>query len=71
MADAIASHAVDRAQALHGVVVALKIVVDLYMDSSGQKIDDMIYIVDHLVEPLAGLSEEVLAAVLEVAKDAA
>lgn len=71
MADAIASHAVDRAQALHMAALALKTVSDLYMDSSGQKIDNMIFIVDYLVGPLVDLSEQVLADVKKGAGNAA
>ena len=70
MADAIASHAVDRAQALHQAVLALKTVSDLYMDSSGQNIDNMIYIVDFLVGPIVDLAEEVLYALKEGLDDA-
>lgn len=66
MASEIASHALDRAQALHGAVLALNIVVDLYMSSSGKNIDDMIYIVDYLVGPLGDMSEEVVRQLREV-----
>ena len=71
MANEIAAHAVDRAQALYDAVLALKTVSDLYMDSSGQDIDNMIYIVDFLVGPMVDIADEVLATMKEVAEHAA
>lgn len=66
MASEIASQALDRAQALHDVVLALGIVVDLYMSSSGKKVDDMIFIMDYFSGPLSELSEDVLRHLREV-----
>lgn len=70
MASEIASQALDRAQALHDVVLALQIVVELYMSSSGKHIDDMIFIMDYLAGPMSELSEDVLRHLREVVNEA-
>ncbi|WP_334666534.1 hypothetical protein [Streptomyces cyaneofuscatus] len=66
MASEIASHAFDRAQALHEVVLAIQIVVELYMSSSGKHIDDLIFLMDYFAGPLGELSEEVVLHLREV-----
>lgn len=59
MADAIASHLREKAQALHEAVLALGVVVELYMASSGRNIDDMIFIVNHLYIPIEEMSADI------------
>lgn len=71
MADAIASQLRDRAQALHDGVLAMCVVMDLYLSSSGKSIHDMIFLFDYLVEPLKEQSEALLALVREAGRDAA
>ncbi len=68
MADAIASQVLEKAQALHEAVLALGVVVELYMTSSGKRVDDMTYIVNHLFVPIDVMSDELLCLVREVAK---
>ncbi len=68
MADVIASQVLEKAQALHEAVLALGVVVELYMTSSGKNVDDMIYIVNHLFVPIDVMADELLFLVREVAK---
>jgi hypothetical protein len=71
MADAIASQLLDRAQGLRDAVLALSVVVDLYMSSSMKNIDDMIFIVHHLMVPIDQMSDELLCLLREVQNAAA
>lgn len=71
MAAAIASQLLDRAQALRDSVLALSVVVDLYMSSSMKNIDDMIFIVDHLMIPIDLMSDELVCLLREVSNGSA
>ena len=71
MANVIASQALDRAQALHAGVLAMGIVADLYLSSSGKSIDDMIFLFDYLVEPLKEQAEDLVALLREESNHAA
>ena len=71
MASVIASQALDRAQGLHAGVLALGVVVDLYLSSSGKNIDDMIFLFDYLVEPLKQQAEDLVKMLREEGIDAA
>lgn len=71
MAAAIASQLLDRSQALRDSVLALSVVVDLYMSSSMKNIDDMIFIVDHLMIPIDLMSDELVCLLREVSNGSA
>lgn len=59
MASTIASHLREKTQALNEATLALNIVIELYMASSRQNIDDMIYIMNHLIKPVTSLSDDI------------
>jgi hypothetical protein len=58
MANVIASHMLEKAQALQTASLVLGTVIGLYMSSSHQKIEDMIFLMDELHRPVALLSDE-------------
>lgn len=68
MADVIGAQLLKKAQELHAAVLALGIVVNLYMESSQQHIDDMIFIVDHLYLPIVEKSEDLERVIRESMK---
>lgn len=68
MADVIGAQLLEKAQELHQAVLALGVVVKLYMQSSGQNIDDMIFIVDHLYLPIVDKADELQTLLREAVK---
>lgn len=59
MASTIASHLREKTQELNEATLALNIVIELYMASSRQNINDMIYIMNHLIKPVTSLSDDI------------
>lgn len=68
MADVIGAQLHQKAQELHAAVLALGVVIKLYMDSSMQDIDDMIFIVDYLYLPIVEQSDELQSLLREAVK---